>query len=103
VGGSVKLAEAESTMQKTVEATQRSFNTIRTGRANATLLDRVMVDYYGSPTGLIAGEHQHPDSSTIMVQPYDRNTLNLIEKAISLSDVGLTPTTTVHDPLNIPH
>jgi ribosome recycling factor len=79
-------------MQKTVEATQRSFNTIRTGRANATLLDRVMVDYYGSPTGLKSlANISIPDSSTIMVQPYDRNTLNLIEKAISLSDVGLTP------------
>lgn len=88
----MKLAEAESTMQKTVEATQRSFNTIRTGRANATLLDRVMVEYYGSPTPLKSlANISVPDSSTITVQPYDRNTLNLIEKAISLSDVGLTP------------
>lgn len=88
----MKLPEAESTMQKTVEATQRAFNTIRTGRANATLLDRVMVDYYGSPTPLKSlANISIPDSSTIMVQPYDRSTLNLIEKAISLSDVGLTP------------
>lgn len=88
----MKLAEAESTMQKTVEATQRSFNTIRTGRANATLLDRVMVEYYGSPTPLKSlANISTPDASTITIQPYDRNTLNLIEKAISLSDVGLTP------------
>lgn len=88
----MKLPEAESTMQKTVEATQRAFNTIRTGRANATLLDRVMVDYYGSPTALKSlANISIPDSSTIMVQPYDRSTLNLVEKAISLSDVGLTP------------
>jgi ribosome recycling factor len=88
----VKLAEAESTMQKTVESTQRSFNTIRTGRANASLLDKVMVDYYGSPTPLksLAGIST-PDATTILIQPYDRNTLNLIEKAISMSDVGLTP------------
>ncbi|MEO6862830.1 MAG: ribosome recycling factor, partial [Microcoleus sp.] len=46
----MKLAESEDHMQKAVEATQRSFNTIRTGRANASLLDRVMVDYYGAPT-----------------------------------------------------
>lgn len=79
-------------MQKTVEATQRSFNTIRTGRANATLLDRVMVEYYGSPTPLKSlANISTPDASTITIQPYDRNTLNLIEKAISLSDVGLTP------------
>jgi ribosome recycling factor len=88
----VKLAEAETNMQKTVEATQRSFNTIRTGRANATLLDRVMVEYYGSPTPLKSlANINTPDSSTITIQPYDRNSLNLIEKAISLSDVGVTP------------
>jgi ribosome recycling factor len=79
-------------MQKTVEATQRSFNTIRTGRANATLLDRVMVEYYGSPTSLKSlANISTPDASTITIQPYDRSSLNIIEKAISLSDVGLTP------------
>lgn len=88
----MKLAEAESTMQKTVEATQRSFNTIRTGRANASLLDRVMVEYYGSPTSLKSlANITTPDATTITIQPYDRNTLSLIEKAISMSDVGLTP------------
>ncbi|HEY9780564.1 MAG TPA: ribosome recycling factor [Leptolyngbyaceae cyanobacterium] len=88
----MKLAEAESSMQKTVEATQRSFNTIRTGRANASLLDRVMVEYYGSPTPLKSlANISTPDSTTITIQPYDRNTLNLIEKAISMSDVGLNP------------
>lgn len=79
-------------MQKTIEATQRSFNTIRTGRANASLLDRVMVEYYGSPTPLKSlANISTPDSTTITIQPYDRNTLNLIEKAISMSDVGLNP------------
>jgi ribosome recycling factor len=79
-------------MQKTVESTQRSFNTIRTGRANASLLDKITVDYYGSPTSLKSlANISTPDSTTILIQPYDRNTLNLIEKAISMSDVGLTP------------
>ncbi|MDF5711047.1 MAG: ribosome recycling factor [Nostoc sp. S4] len=88
----MKLAEAESTMQKTVEATQRAFNTIRTGRANASLLDKVLVDYYGSPTPLKSlANINTPDSTTILIQPYDRSSLNIIEKAISLSDVGLTP------------
>lgn len=88
----MKLAEAETTMQKTVEATQRAFNTIRTGRANTSLLDRVMVEYYGSPTPLKSlANINTPDSSTITIQPFDRSTLNLVEKAISLSDVGLTP------------
>lgn len=79
-------------MQKTVEATQRAFNTIRTGRANASLLDRVMVEYYGSPTALKSlANISTPDATTITIQPYDRSSLNLIEKAISMSDVGLTP------------
>lgn len=88
----MKLADVESHMQKTIEATQRSFNTIRTGRANAALLDRIMVEYYGTPTPLksLAGIST-PDASTISIQPYDRNTLNIIEKAISMSDIGLTP------------
>lgn len=88
----MKLAEAESTMQKTVESTQRAFNTIRTGRANASLLDKVMVDYYGSPTALKSlANISTPDATTILVQPYDKSSMNLIEKSISLSDVGLTP------------
>jgi ribosome recycling factor len=88
----VKLAEAEDYMQKAIESTQKSFNTIRTGRANASLLDRVMVDYYGSPTPIksLAGIST-PDATTINIQPFDRKTINIIEKAISLSDVGLTP------------
>nr|WP_242031763.1 MULTISPECIES: ribosome recycling factor [Aphanizomenon] len=79
-------------MQKTVEATQRSFNTIRTGRANASLLDKVQVEYYGTPTSLKSlANITTPDSSIILIQPYDKGSLNIIEKAISLSDVGLTP------------
>lgn len=88
----MKLAEVESLMQKAVEATQRSFNTIRTGRANGSLLDRVMVEYYGSPTPLKAlASINTPDASTITIQPFDRTSMNIIEKAISLSDLGLTP------------
>ena len=88
----MKLSDAESNMQKAVEATQRAFNTIRTGRANATLLDRVMVEYYGSPTPLKSlANINTPDASTITIQPYDKTSLNVIEKAIQLSDIGLTP------------
>lgn len=88
----MKLAEAESKMQKTVEATQQAFNTIRTGRANASLLDKVLVDYYGSPTPLKSlANISTPDATTILIQPYDKSSLNLVEKSISLSDVGLTP------------
>jgi ribosome recycling factor len=88
----VKLVEIEDHMQKSVEATQRSFNTIRTGRANASLLDRIMVEYYGTPTPLRSlANISTPDASTITIQPFDRNSINLIEKAISLSDLSLTP------------
>lgn len=88
----MKLADTESHMQKAVEATQRAFNTIRTGRANATLLDRVIVEYYGSPTPLKSlANINTPDASTITIQPYDKSSLNVIEKAIQLSDIGLTP------------
>ncbi|QNP30336.1 ribosome recycling factor [Cylindrospermopsis curvispora] len=86
------LAEAESTMKKTVEATQKAFNSIRTGRANASLLDKVQVEYYGNPAPLKSlANITTPDASTILIQPYDRTSLNIVEKAISLSDVGLTP------------
>lgn len=88
----MKLAEAEGLMKKAVEATQRNFNTIRTGRANASLLDRVMVEYYGTPTPLKSlANINTPDATTITIQPYDKGSLPQIEKAISLSDIGLTP------------
>lgn len=88
----MKLADTEDHMKKAVEATQRSLNTIRTGRANASLLDRVMVDYYGTQTALRSlANISTPDASTITIQPFDPTSLNTIEKAISLSDIGLTP------------
>lgn len=88
----MKLSELKEQMQKTIESTQRSFNTIRTGRANASLLDRVTVEYYGAETPLKAlASISTPDASTIMIQPFDRGGIAQIEKAISLSDLGLTP------------
>lgn len=88
----MKLSEVKDHMQKTIEATQRSFNTIRTGRANASLLDRIEVEYYGSPTPLKSlANISVPESTVILIQPYDRGSLNIIEKAISMSDLGLTP------------
>ncbi len=100
----MKLADVEDHMQKAVEATQRSFNSIRTGRANAALLDRVTVEYYGTPTPLKSMANiSTPDGTTIAIQPYDRTSMSSIEKAISLSDLGLTPNndgTTIR--LNIP-
>lgn len=88
----MKLAELKSQMQKTIEAAQRSLNTIRTGRANASLLDRVTVEYYGSEAPLKSlANITTPDAMTIAIQPYDKGSMAAIEKAILTSDVGLTP------------
>lgn len=88
----MKLSEVEDHMKKAIEAAQRSFNTIRTGRANASLLDRITVDYYGAETPLKQlANINTPDASTISIQPYDRNSLSAVEKAINMSDLGLTP------------
>ncbi|MEM9137753.1 MAG: ribosome recycling factor [Cyanobacteria bacterium P01_F01_bin.42] len=88
----MKFDEAEDYMQKAVEATQRSFNTIRTGRANSSLLDRIMVEYYGAPTPLRSlANIGTPDATTITIQPFDQSSLGDIERAISMSDVGLVP------------
>ncbi|NJN23074.1 MAG: ribosome recycling factor [Leptolyngbya sp. RL_3_1] len=86
------LSDIEEAMGKAIESTRRAFNTIRTGRANASLLDRISVDYYGSPTPLKSlANISTPDSSTLMIQPFDPSSVAAIEKAITLSDVGLVP------------
>jgi ribosome recycling factor len=88
----VKFADVEEFMQKSIDATQRSFNTIRTGRASSSLLDKILVEYYGTPTPLKQMANiSTPDATTIQIQPYDRTSMGIIEKAISLSDIGLTP------------
>ncbi len=84
--------EVELTMHKSVEAAKRNFNTIRTGRANTALLDRINVEYYGAETPLKSlATLSTPDSQTIAIQPFDLSSLSLIEKAISISDLGFTP------------
>jgi len=83
--------DIEASMRKSLEATQRTFNTIRTGRANPSLLDRIVVEYYGSETALKAlATITAPDSQTIQIQPFDRSSMAAIEKAIATSDLGLT-------------
>ena len=85
-------SEIQIGMKKSVEAAQRNFNTIRTGRANTSLLDRIRVEYYGAETPLKSlATISTPDSQTISIQPFDMSSLNLIEKAISMSDLGFTP------------
>jgi ribosome recycling factor len=84
--------DLEASMRKSLEATQRTFNTIRTGRANPSLLDKIVVEYYGAETPLKSlATLSTPDSQTIQIQPFDSSSINLIEKAIGMSDLGLTP------------
>ncbi len=79
-------------MEKSLEAVKRSFTSVRTGRANPSMLDRIEVDYYGTPTPLktIAGISV-PESTQLLVQPYDTSAMQAIEKAIMTSDLGVTP------------
>ena len=86
------MADAEHRMSKAMEALQLHLNSIRTGRASPALLDRIVVDYYGSPTPLnqVAGVSA-PEARMLVIQPWERNMLGVIEKAILKSDLGLTP------------
>ncbi len=84
--------DLEASMRKSVDATLRNFNTIRTGRANPSLLDKILVPYYGADTPLKSlATLSTPDSQTIQIQPFDASSVGLIEKAIAMSDLGLTP------------
>jgi ribosome recycling factor len=86
------LADAGERMHKSVEATNVEFASVRTGRASPSLLDRVMVDYYGVPTPLKQlATLGAPEATLLSVQPYDQSSIKAIEKAIMESDLGLTP------------
>jgi ribosome recycling factor len=86
------LAATEPKMRRAVEAMERDFAAIRTGRASPAIVDRIPVDYYGTATPLnqVAGISV-PEPNLIVIQPWDRSVLGAIEKAILRSEVGLTP------------
>jgi ribosome recycling factor len=86
------LASIEPKMQRAIEAMERDFAGIRTGRASTALVERLMVDYYGTPTPInqVAGISV-PDAHLIVIQPWDRSVLSAIERAITKSDIGLVP------------
>ncbi len=87
----IKL-DAEKRMKKTVESLQHEMTKIRTGRANASFLDHVMVDYYGNPTPLNqVATVNTSDSRTLLVTPFEKSMMAAIEKAILTSDLGLNP------------
>ncbi|KAL7583578.1 ribosome-recycling factor, chloroplastic [Lactuca sativa] len=83
---------ARERMDKAIDSVLSNFNSIRTGRSNPAMLDKVEVEYYGSPVNLkTIAQISTPDSSSLLVQPYDKSSLKSIEKAIVNSDLGLTP------------
>lgn len=87
------LSDIEERMQGAVAAARREFASIRSGRASASLLDRVMVEYYGTMTPLNQlATVSVPEARLIVVQPWDKSQLQAVEKAILQSDLGLTPT-----------
>jgi ribosome recycling factor len=86
------LVDARERMAKAVEATVTQFGTVRTGRANPHLLDRVVVDYYGAQTPLKQlATINAPEARLLTVTPYDKSAMKVIEKAIRDSDLGLNP------------
>ncbi len=86
------LADARERMSKSVESAQHEFSSVRTGRASPSLLDRVVVDYYGAMTPLNQlATISAPEARLLTVQPYDKSSIKMIEKAINESDVSLNP------------
>src|SRR5256885_4836203 len=86
------LADARERTGKSVESTRHEFGSVRTGRATPALLDRIMVDYYGTSTPLRQlSTISAPEPRLLTIQPYDKNSIKAIERAILESDVGLTP------------
>ena len=80
-------------MEKTIEALKHEFSTIRAGRANAQMLDKIRVDYYGTPTPINqVGSISVPEPRTLMINPWDKSAMKDIETAIRNSDLGLNPT-----------
>lgn len=86
------IKNTEEKMNKTVSVLERDYKSIRAGRANASVLDKIMVDYYGAPTPIEQmAAVSVPEPRVLMIQPWDASTLKAIEKAILVSDIGINP------------
>jgi ribosome recycling factor len=86
------IQDATRRMDRSIEAAHDHFNTVRTGRASAALLDRIQVDYYGTPTPLKQlATINAPEARLLTIQPFDPSSIRTIERAIQESDLGLTP------------
>lgn len=87
-----EIKEFEEKMKKSIEALEEEFSTIRAGRANPHILDKIKVDYYGTPTGLQqVANISVPEARMIQIQPWESSLIKDIEKAILISDIGITP------------
>ena len=86
------LLETEEKMEKTIQSMLKEFSKIRTGRANATILDSISIEYYGSPSPVRQISNvSTPEANQLLIKPYDASTLKAIERAINASDLGITP------------
>ena len=84
--------EYDAKMQKTIDVVMSDFASVRAGRANAAVLDKITVEYYGTPTPLNqVAAISSPDPRSLMIQPWDGSLLKAIEKAIQTSDLGINP------------
>ena len=87
-----RIKKDEDKMQKSLDNYQGELASIRAGRANPHILDKIKVDYYGTPTGLQqVGNVSVPEARVIMIKPYDKTMLKSIEKALQVSDIGINP------------
>lgn len=88
-----RLEVYESKMKKTLASLDSELMTIRAGRANPNILNKIMVDYYGTPTPLQqVGNISVPEARMIVIQPWEKSMIKVIEKAINMSDIGINPT-----------
>ena len=86
------IAKAKTTVRKSIAVLKEDLNTVRAGRANPALLDKVMVDYYGSPTPLKnLANVSVPDPRTLLITPFDPKAIGEIEKAINVANIGINP------------
>ena len=88
-----ELKVYEEKMQKTIDNLQENFQSIRAGRANPHVLDKIRVNYYGTPTPIQqVGNISIPEARMIVIQPWEKSLIKEIEKAINMSDIGINPT-----------
>ncbi|MCI9075896.1 MAG: ribosome recycling factor [Dorea sp.] len=88
-----RLQVYEEKMKKTLASLEADLMTIRAGRANPNILNKIMVDYYGTPTPLQqVGNISVPEARMIVIQPWEKSMIKAVEKAINMSDIGINPT-----------